>query len=40
MDRLSINQLNMFEKARALQALPAFVAHSGQMLAVWDDRQA
>ena len=38
LDAACVNQANVFEKAATLQALPAFVANSSQMLVLWDDR--
>ena len=36
-DRLCIPQINMWVRAQTLQHVPVFVAHSSQMLVLWDD---
>ena len=36
-DRICVNQADVFEKAAVLQAIPAFVANSNEMLVLWDD---
>jgi len=36
-DRLCIPQINLWVRAQTLQHVPVFVAHSSQMLVLWDD---
>lgn len=36
-DGACVNQTDMLEKAAILQAIPAFVANSTEMLVLWDD---
>eukprot|EP00438_Fugacium_kawagutii_P016029 Skav233596 [mRNA] locus=scaffold2520:683924:684988:- [translate_table: standard] len=36
-DRICVDQVNDLVKAKTLQAIPAFVAQSSQMLVLWDD---
>ena len=37
-DAICVDQENVFEKTAILQAIPAFVAKSTQMLVLWDEK--